>query len=134
MSQKWSNVENLEMPKKCTLVMSGFKSCKNLARWFKTCKILARILQDINQGQKINLGTSVLGNIFEASFCKKREITELWTIENNRLFPFLRRCLVAAFHLVPPKALHLIIPNDILRNCRCSFVLIVEHKGKRSIY
>ena len=30
---------------------------------------LARILQDINQGQKINLGTIVLGNIFEASFC-----------------------------------------------------------------
>ena len=29
-----------------SLVMSGFKSCKNLARWFKTCMILARILQE----------------------------------------------------------------------------------------
>ena len=33
---------------KNALVMSGFKSCKNLARWFKTCKIPAKILQDIN--------------------------------------------------------------------------------------
>ena len=49
--------------------MSGFKSCKNLARWFKTCKILARILQDINQGKKINQVTNVLENIFEANYC-----------------------------------------------------------------
>ena len=52
-----------------SLVMSGLKSCKNLARWFKTFKILSRILQDINQGKKINRGTNVLGNIFEANFC-----------------------------------------------------------------
>ena len=52
-----------------SLVMSEFKTCKNLASWFKTCKILARILQDINQGKKINRGTNVLGNIFEANFC-----------------------------------------------------------------
>ena len=52
-----------------SLVMSGFKSCKNLARWFKTFKILARILQDINQGKKINQCTNVLENIFEANFC-----------------------------------------------------------------
>ena len=32
----------------------------------KTCKILARILQDINQGKKINQVTNVLENIFEA--------------------------------------------------------------------
>ena len=55
--------------KRRTLVMSGFKSCKNLARWFKTCKSLARILQDINQGKKINRGTNILGNIFEANYC-----------------------------------------------------------------
>ena len=50
----------VQIAKQAPLVMSGFKSCKNLARWFRTCKILARILQDINQSQKINLGTSVL--------------------------------------------------------------------------
>ena len=66
-----------------TLVMSGFKSCKNLARWFKTCKILARILQDINQGQKINLGTSVLGNIFEASFCLLNKLRSLIQWKKN---------------------------------------------------
>ena len=30
---------------------------------------LARFLQDINQGQKINQGANVLGNIFEANYC-----------------------------------------------------------------
>ena len=51
------------------LVMSEFKTCKNLASWFKTCKILARILQDINQTKKINQVTNVVENIFEANYC-----------------------------------------------------------------
>ena len=47
-----------------TLVMSGIK----------TCKILARILQDINQGKNINRGTNVLGNIFEEIYCLLNEL------------------------------------------------------------
>ena len=64
------------------LVMSEFKTCKNLASWFKTCKILARILQDINQAKKINQFTNVVENIFEANYCLLNKLQKPNSIKN----------------------------------------------------
>ena len=52
-----------------TLVMIGFKLCKNFAGRVKTCMILTGILQYINPGKKVNHGTNLLENRLEANDC-----------------------------------------------------------------